>query len=115
ANFNRVLFGNLAKLRHRLAGEHLDLQPNLKLTFVRPDFAHLWPGIAIDHSGKIKAGGLGEKRFSLTKKTPTGQLSERELVVPPTNSANAGTHEAPVVLQTHLPTGEKVRHCCDRF
>lgn len=32
-----------------------------------------------------------------------------------TDSANAGTHEAPVVLQTHLPTGEKVRHCCDRF
>jgi len=30
---------------------------------VRPDFAHLWPGITIDHSGNIKAAWLREKRF----------------------------------------------------
>jgi hypothetical protein len=30
---------------------------------VRPDFAHLRPGITVDHAGKIKATGVGEKRF----------------------------------------------------
>jgi hypothetical protein len=53
----------LAEFRHRLAGENLDIQPNLKLALVRPDFAHLWPGITINHSGNIKAAWLREKRF----------------------------------------------------
>jgi len=30
---------------------------------VRPDFAHLRPGIALDHSGNIKATEVSEKRF----------------------------------------------------
>ena len=42
-NFRSVLFRNLAKLGHRLACEHLNLQPNLELALVRPDFAHLRP------------------------------------------------------------------------
>src|SRR5438128_25764 len=62
-NFRGVLLRDLAQLRHRLAGEHFDLKPNLELAFVRPDFAHLWPGITIDHSGNIKASGLSEKAF----------------------------------------------------
>src|SRR5438876_8120256 len=52
-NFSSVLFRDLTQLRHRLAGEHFDLQPNLELAFVRPDFAHLWPRITVNHSGKI--------------------------------------------------------------
>jgi len=35
----------------------------MKLALVRPDFAHLWPGITIDHSRNIKAACLREKRF----------------------------------------------------
>jgi hypothetical protein len=62
-DFGSVFLWNLAKLRHRLTGEQLNLQPNLELALVRPDFAHLWPGIAVDHSGKIKPAGLTEKRF----------------------------------------------------
>jgi hypothetical protein len=30
---------------------------------VRPDFAHLRPGIAVDHAGNIKATAVSEKRF----------------------------------------------------
>jgi hypothetical protein len=30
-------------------------------------------------------------------------------------SANSGTHETPVVLQTHPAAGEKISNCCDRF
>src|SRR5437667_10230199 len=55
SNFRSVLLWNLAKLRHRLAGEHFNLQPNLELALVRPDFAHLRPGITIDHRAKIKS------------------------------------------------------------
>src|SRR6266699_699835 len=62
-NFCSVLFWNLAKLRHRLAGEHFNLQPDLKLALVRPDFAHLRPGITVDHAGNIKATAVSEKRF----------------------------------------------------
>jgi hypothetical protein len=53
----------LAEFRHRLAGENLNIQPNLKLALVRPDFAHLWPGITIDHPRNIKAARVREKRF----------------------------------------------------
>src|SRR4030095_8602976 len=63
SNLSSVLFRNLAKLCHRLAGEHFNFQPDLKLSLVRPDSAHLRPGITVDHAGKIKAGGASEKRF----------------------------------------------------
>jgi hypothetical protein len=55
----------LAELCHRLAGENFNIQPNLKLSLVRPDFAYLWPGISIDHQRNIKAARAGEKRFVL--------------------------------------------------
>jgi hypothetical protein len=38
----------------------------LKLALVRPDFAHLWPGITIDHSGNIKAACLRESVLLIT-------------------------------------------------
>src|SRR5882757_11510182 len=59
-NLRSILLRNLAEFRHRLAGKNLDIQPNLKLALVRPDFAHLWPGITIDHSRNIKAACLRE-------------------------------------------------------
>src|SRR5947207_2397123 len=63
ANFHRILLWDLAELCHRLAGEDFNLQPNLKLSLVRPDLAHLRSGITIDHSRNIKAACLREKRF----------------------------------------------------
>src|SRR5438046_10051762 len=62
-NFGSVLLRNLAKVRHRLTSEYFNLQPDLELALVRPDFAHLWPGITVDHCGKIKATDLCEKCF----------------------------------------------------
>src|SRR5262245_8533145 len=64
SNLSSVLFRNLAQLCHRLAGEHLNFQPDLKLSLVRPDFAHLRPRITVDHTGIIKARRIGGKRFS---------------------------------------------------
>ncbi len=69
SNLRSVLLRNLGKLCHRLAGEHFDLQPDFKLALVRPDFAHLRPGITINHAGSIKASGKTEKRFVLLKST----------------------------------------------
>src|SRR6516225_9040872 len=68
-NFRSVFFWDLAKLGHRLTGEHFDLQPNLKLAFVRPDLAHLWPGITVNHCIKIKAASLSEKCFVFVNPT----------------------------------------------
>src|SRR5438045_5869940 len=75
-NFRRVFFRNLAKLSHRLAGEHFSLEPNLEFAFVRPDLAHFWPGITIDHFRKIKASGEREKRF-MYKKVVRSKLAQR--------------------------------------
>src|SRR5881227_132983 len=63
SNLSSVRFRNLAKLCHCLAGEHFNFQPDLKLSLVRPDFAHLRPGITVDHAGNIKATAVSEKRF----------------------------------------------------
>jgi hypothetical protein len=52
---------NLAELRHRLTGKNLDIQPNLKFALVRPDFAHLWPGITIDHQTNIEFSAMISK------------------------------------------------------
>src|SRR4051812_23211975 len=56
----RVLLRDLAQLRHRLARQSLNLQPDLEFTLLRPQLAHLWPGITVDHPAKIKAGGETE-------------------------------------------------------
>src|SRR5260370_42502081 len=53
-NLCSILFRNLAKLCHRLAGEHFNFQPDFKLSLVGPDLAHFWPGITVDHVRKIK-------------------------------------------------------------
>jgi hypothetical protein len=115
-NFGSVLLWNLAKIRHRLAGKHFNFQPNLKLALVRPDFAHLWQGITINHLSKIKAGGLAEKRFSATTKgsdrQAVGAIAKEQVA---DCSANSGTHETPVVLQTNPAAGEKVSNRCNRF
>src|SRR4051812_47362756 len=55
-----VLLRDLAQLRHCLAGQSLDLQPDLEFALLRPQLAHLWPGITVDHPAKIKAGGETE-------------------------------------------------------
>src|SRR5881398_1009859 len=115
-NFRCVPLRNLAKLSHCFAGEHFNLKPNFKLAFVRPDPAHLWPGVTIDHFRKIKASAEREKRF-VYKKIAPDKLAERfqNSTVDLSRSTNAGTHETPVVLQTHLTGCKKVRHCCHRL
>src|SRR2546423_14725883 len=67
-NFGSVLLWNLPELRHRLTGEHLDFEPDLELTVIRPDLAHLRPGITIDHRRNIKGTDLREKCFLLTRR-----------------------------------------------
>src|SRR5438093_2073171 len=65
SNFCSVLLWDLAQVCHRLAGEHLNLQPDLEFACVRPDSAHVWPGVTVDHCITIKATDLREKCFVL--------------------------------------------------
>src|SRR5437773_11918100 len=67
SNLSSILFRNLAKLRHCLAGEHFNFPPDFKLSLVRPDVAHLRPGITVDHAGNIKGSAMSEKRFRLDR------------------------------------------------
>src|SRR5206468_3188596 len=53
-NLRSVLFRNLAKLCHRFAGEDFNFQPDLKFSLIRPDPAHLRPGITVDHARNIR-------------------------------------------------------------
>src|SRR5262245_49524637 len=126
SNLRSVLFRNLAKFRHRLAGEHFNFQPDLKLALVRPDFAHLRPGITIDHVGNIKATGVSEKRFvacaapqRITERSPLRtadttafRLSER---TSPACLAHAGAQETSVILYAHLAAGQKIGDRCDHL
>ena len=70
SNLRCILLRNLAKLGHRFAGKHFNFEPDLELALVRPNLAHLWSGIAINHAGNIKAGGKSEKRFVKKKNAP---------------------------------------------
>src|SRR5439155_13043960 len=107
-NFRCIPLRNLAKLSHCFAGEHFNLKPNLKLAFVRPNPAHLWPGVTINHFRKIKAGAKREKRF--VYKNRSNKLPKRfqNSTVDLSRLTNAGTHKTPVVLQTHLTGRKKV-------
>src|SRR6478736_1032754 len=67
SNLSSVLFRNLAKRCHCLAGEHFNFQPDFKLSLVRPDFAHLRPRITVDHAGNIKGTAVSGKRFRLDR------------------------------------------------
>jgi hypothetical protein len=66
SDFGGVFLRDLAKLSHRLAGEHFNFQPDFKFALVRPDFAHLRPRITVNHASNIKASDMTEKRFVLT-------------------------------------------------
>ena len=52
SDFNRVSFRNLAELCHRLAGEQLDLKPDLEFALVRPNVAHPRARVTIDHAAR---------------------------------------------------------------
>src|SRR2546430_11926695 len=53
-DFHCVRLRNLTALGHSFAGEHFNFQPDLKLALVRPNLAHRWSGIAINHIRKIR-------------------------------------------------------------
>src|ERR1700730_18941145 len=60
-NFFRVALWNLSQLRHRFDRQQLDFQPDPEFARVGPNLSHLWPGIAIDHSAKIRILSLISK------------------------------------------------------
>src|SRR6266704_6187506 len=75
----RIMFWDLTKLGHRLAGEYFNLEPNLKFPLIRPNLAHLRPGITIDHPAKIKALAQRGKRF-VQKTNRSGRFAAGAIV-----------------------------------
>ncbi len=53
--------GDDAKLCPGLAHRDLDLQPFIKLVFVRPDPFHLWTGVSFDHDSSLKLAHLPQR------------------------------------------------------
>ena len=49
-----------AKRCLRVTGMRLNLEPDLKLTFLRPDGTHFWPRISRDHAVNFLCVGLGQ-------------------------------------------------------
>src|SRR6266513_4849315 len=140
SNFRSVLLWNLAKVCHPLTSEYFNLQPDLELPLVRPDFAHLWPGITVDHCVKIKATDLCEKCFvdhanpanhtGCSVRCPQRSGFQRENRTPlrtadstalrgnrvgPRRLTDAGASETPIVVQPHLAAGKKIRDGRDRL
>src|SRR5215471_3193685 len=124
-NLRSVLFRNLAKLCHRVTGEHFNFQPDFKLSLVRPDFAHLWPGITVDHVRKIKrldgwksvfVPGRADLRVPGNDckpvEKPGTEVSKSE---PISRLADAGAQETSVILNADLAAGQKIRNRCDHF
>ena len=88
-NFRCVILWDLAKLGHRLAGEHFNLQPDLEFALVRPDLAHFWPGITVNHYIKIKAASVGEKCFVFANRSRILAKSAAACAVLSASSADA--------------------------
>src|SRR5207237_5231179 len=120
-NLRSVLFRNLAKLCHRLAGQHFNFQPDFKLSMVRPDLAHLWPGITVDHARKIKRPDSWKsvfvpERTDLQVPGKDRKLAEKQEPKPRNRRlADAGTQETSVILNADLAAGQKICNRCDHF
>jgi hypothetical protein len=104
ANFGCVFLRDLAELGHRLAGEQFDFQPDLEFAFVRPDLAHLRPGITINHCRKIKRLAKWESVLCTKNKIAPASYHrsdfEKSIVDP--SLANLGAEEPPVALDAYF-------------
>jgi hypothetical protein len=107
----------LAELGHGLAGQYFNLEPNLKFPLVRPNLAHLRPGITIDHRAKIKALARRGKRF-VRKTNRSGGFAAGAIIKFDCRSyclTNAGANRPAVILNAYLAAGKKVGYRRDRF
>src|ERR1700730_400344 len=115
SDFCSIAFGDLAEFGHGFASQHLDFEPDLKFALVRPDLAHFWSGITVDHCAKIKSLLRSRKCFMPQKKSlrGTNHRSDLESRLSIFALANAGADETAVLLNAHFPAAKKISHCCD--
>src|SRR6266480_321386 len=76
ANGRGVFFRNQTQPSHRFTGDGLNFQPDLEFARLRPDRAHLRPGITVNHPGNIKAL-LKAGKCLLQKENAPAELPER--------------------------------------
>src|ERR1700694_4368640 len=115
SDFCRVGLGNLPEFGHRLASQHLDFEPDLKFALIRPDPAHFWSGITVDHCAKIKSLLRSRKCFMPQKKSlrGTNHRSDLESRLSIFALANAGADKTAVLLNAHFPAAKQISHRCD--
>src|SRR3977135_3518805 len=115
SDFCGIALGNLAELGHGFTGQHLDLEPDLKFALVRPDLAHFWSGITVDHCAKIKSLLRSRKCFIPQKKSlrGTNHRSDLESRLSIFALANAGADKTAVLLNAHFSAAKQISHRCD--
>src|SRR5438094_5067645 len=77
ANSRSIFLWNQAQPRHRFAGDGFDFEPDLEFARVRPDGAHFWPGITVNHRSTIKALPKAGKRLLQKENAPGAESPER--------------------------------------
>src|SRR5213080_3026364 len=77
ANGRGVFFRNQTQPSHRFAGDSFNFQPDLEFARLRPDRAHLRPGITVNHPGNIKALAKAGKVYYKKKTLRTAEPPER--------------------------------------
>ena len=48
-----ILLGNNAKFGHSLTGEGFDFEPDFEFPLLRPNGAHLWQAVAVNHPASL--------------------------------------------------------------
>src|SRR5213596_3428141 len=77
ANGRGVFFRNQTQPSHRFAGDSFNFQPDLEFARLRPDRAHLRPGITVNHPGNIKALAKAGKCLLQKENAPAAEPPER--------------------------------------
>ena len=114
ANNCGVFLRNQPQPCHRFAGEGFNFEPDLEFALVRPDGAHLRPGITVNHPGNIKALPKAEKRLLQKENAPAAEPPERLKIAFP-NLADLRAQKSAVIFDLHLTAAKQIGNSGDGF
>ena len=114
ANNRGLFFRNQPQPCHRFARDGFNFEPDLEFARVRPDSAHLRPGITVNHPGNIKALPKAGKRLLQKENAPAAEPPERSEITFP-KLADLGAQKPPVIFDSYLTTAEQIGHGRDGF
>ena len=93
ANRGDILGGDRSHLDPAVERGELDLEPACELALLRPDTAHLGPGVAGDHAASLEAPLAGTRRLSALAENPGRKYrGVLRVVDPDRRDRDAGRH-----------------------